>query len=519
MYEYQQMADETANDIADAYIRATKYINSEVEKIFRTYSINCGINEDEARELLNNLPDDIRLNDLKAIVNEIKDPKERQDLINIINSPAYSYRIRRLEELQSDIDEQTKSLADFEQNTTKTHYVDLADYAYNRAIFDIQHGTGIGFPFNKMSKSRVNQILRQNWSGKLFSERIWGKTDEINKVLKEELLTGFMTGRPYDKTAAEIESRMAVGAMEARRLVRTESTYIANSAEMESYSECNTEEYRFVATLDIKTSAVCASLDGKKFKVKDAIPGTNMPPMHPWCRSTTVAVIDSNTEEELTRSAKDPVTGKWYKIPEDMTYAEWKKSVDEKHGDGTFDKMKKMYVNTKKDKEQYEKYIGVLGKENMPKTFDKFRDLKYNRVDEWENVKYYARNINGRPIEYVKIDRELEKAGIHKGIACIADDGIRAYILPDTDSKREPYHIMRRMKERNIADDEVRRFKDEAIIAMSQWNGKRIEYYSSDGVCIISKTSTNWVYKTAWKREDFDETTEKILEVCRKYVK
>ena len=28
--------------------------------------------------------------------------------------------------------------------------------------------------------------------------------------------------------------------------------------------------------------------NGKVFKIKDMTPGINAPPMHPWCRSTTV---------------------------------------------------------------------------------------------------------------------------------------------------------------------------------------------------------------------------------------
>ena len=176
-------------------------------------------------------------------------------------------------------------------------------------------------------------------------------------------------------------------------------------------------------------------------------------------------------------------------------------------------------LNRKSDKKQLDKYRDILGNENLPKSLDAFQKLKYNDVNKWQDIKYYARYIDGRPIEYVKIDRELKKAGIQKGTACVSDNEIRAYILPDTDSKREPYHIMHRMKERNITDDDVRNFKDNAIIAISQWNGKRMEYYSPDGVCVISKTDTGRVYKTAWKKEDFDKTTIKVLEVCKKYVK
>ena len=38
-------------------------------------------------------------------------------------------------------------------------------------------------------------------------------------------------------------------------------------------------------------------------------------------------------------------------------------------------------------------------------------------------------------------------------------------------------------------------------------------------ICVITKTDEGWIYKTAWKKEDFDSNTERILEVIKKYVR
>ena len=45
---------------------------------------------------------------------------------------------------------------------------------------------------------------------------------------------------------------------------------------------------RFVATLDLRTSELCASLDGKVYGVDEPHP---MPPLHPNCRSTIQPAI------------------------------------------------------------------------------------------------------------------------------------------------------------------------------------------------------------------------------------
>lgn len=394
MYEYQKSADRVADEIAEAYIKATEYINSEIRKIFKIFQIEGGLTEKEAIQLLNHLKDDITINNLRTVVNQIKDPVKKQKLLNLIHSPAYAYRIKRFEQLQGDIDSQMDQLYRLEQSTSKEHYVDLAEDAYYHSIFDIQKETGLGFSFARMSTSRVNEILKNNWSGKLFSERIWGRTKEINNVIKEELLVQFMTGRSYQKTAAKIRERMSVGAMEARRLVRTESTYIANSAELESYQECGIEKFQFVATLDIRTSEICASMDGKEFSVEEGVIGENVPPLHPWCRSTTAAVIDGEVAEGLERRARDPKTGKTYLVPANMTYEEWKKSIDEKYGEGYWETERKKVLNYASDKKQYERYKSVLGSKNMPKSFDKFQELKYNNIEEWSIKKREYQTIN-----------------------------------------------------------------------------------------------------------------------------
>jgi len=73
----------------------------------------------------------------------------------------------------------------------------------------------------------------------------------------------------------------------------------------------------------LRTSQMCRQHDNKVYLVKDARPGVNMPPLHPYCRSTTIAVIDVGEEANLQRRARDPVTGKTYLVPASMSYQEW----------------------------------------------------------------------------------------------------------------------------------------------------------------------------------------------------
>ena len=76
--------------------------------------------------------------------------------------------------------------------------------------------------------------------------------------------------------------------------------------------------YKFVATLDGRTSQVCRSLDGREFPLGKG----PKPPIHINCRSTTVPVLDKKYEalnEGGTRASKDGY------VSANLTYYEWLK--------------------------------------------------------------------------------------------------------------------------------------------------------------------------------------------------
>ena len=323
MYEYIQEADRVADEVGKAYLQAAGYLEAQTKKIFDTYRKGGGLSEAEARRLLNDVGNATDYDALKKAYNRVKDPDMKQMLLNQLNAPAYRARIERLQQLREDLDRKCRELYKIETKAADEHLINTAQTAYYRTMYDIQRGTGYGFGFAQISEQGVNEILRNNWSGASYSSRIWSNTQTVAELIKNELFLGVLTGKSQHDMSAVIMEKMGVGAMQARRLVRTESCYVANQAEMESYKECEIEKYRFVATLDMRTSEICASLDGKEFPVDKQQPNVNCPPMHPNCRSTTIAVFDAEIMEGMQRRAVDPETGKDVFVPADMNYVEW----------------------------------------------------------------------------------------------------------------------------------------------------------------------------------------------------
>jgi SPP1 gp7 family putative phage head morphogenesis protein len=103
-------------------------------------------------------------------------------------------------------------------------------------------------------------------------------------------------------------------------LIRTSINQVANAASQQVYegNQDITKKYRYIATLDTRTSAICRALDGREFEYGKG----PMPPQHFNCRSTTVPVIDYKALDippppEGKRASMDGP------VPGNETYGQW----------------------------------------------------------------------------------------------------------------------------------------------------------------------------------------------------
>ena len=105
----------------------------------------------------------------------------------------------------------------------------------------------------------------------------------------------YYLGRHPNEYVSEFKKQTNSTTYNASRLLVTESARVQAESQKLTYLKDLGEdgEYKYVAKIDKKTSKICHTLNGKVFKVKDMIPGVNAPPMHPWCRSTTVPHVGS----------------------------------------------------------------------------------------------------------------------------------------------------------------------------------------------------------------------------------
>jgi hypothetical protein len=89
--------------------------------------------------------------------------------------------------------------------------------------------------------------------------------------------------------------------------------------------------------------------------------------------------------------ARDPVTGKGYEVPADMTYEQWHVKYISENPEAAL--AEKKLKNEFADKKQYEECREKLGKEYLPKSFDEYQNLKYTNPAEYGILKAQARGM------------------------------------------------------------------------------------------------------------------------------
>lgn len=352
----------------------------------------------------------------------------------------------------------------------------------------------------------------------------WGK-----QQITAQVTSGILQGESIKHLADRLQQKIPeMNRTSAIRAARTAVTGAQNAGRLDSYYQAEEMgiklKKQWLATLDNRTRHAHRLLDGQiqpNDKPFHSEWGDIMFPGDPAadpaniynCRCTMIAdVEDAPKAPNPLHRAQDPETGKSIMIP-DMTYAQWEswKKSENRYVWETYQKKGRNYSA---DQKQFAEYQAVLGK-NVPRTFVEFQNLKYNDTEKWDYTKHlvsYLRKYPDSDKRYFDIQESLKAQGINKGIVLPLVQK-QAFILPS--GKHDSYHIMHRMIERGITDDEVRGYMKDAKIMLVQWGGQRQCFVGSDGMCVVTKDIDDWIFKTAWKKSDYDEEADKIMEVIK----
>ncbi len=171
-------------------------------------------------------------------------------------------------------------------------------YIFNRNDY-LTKTLGETLPTNtEVPVNLMNNILSSDIAGSSYSSRLYADTDKVARDVKTTLLSGVQQGLSIQEMSSQLSHVAQISFYNARRIVATEDTFYTGQSDLQDYKDLGVEEYEYAAIMDSKTSEICRSLDGKRFKVSEAQVGVNFAPMHVFCRSTSMAVFGSVTKQE-----------------------------------------------------------------------------------------------------------------------------------------------------------------------------------------------------------------------------
>ena len=198
-----------------------------------------------------------------------------------------------------------------------------------------------------MSKQMLKAIASDTLIEGAPSSEWWSRRSKafqarFSDTIRQGMMRGDDTGTITRALIGTAKNKFKDGALQANRrsaeaLVRTSIQSVANESRISTYADNDdlVKEIEWVSTLDAKTSQICMTLDGKKWKNPNMKPvGHNITfpgaTAHWGCRSTTVGVTKSWKElgakgkfKEFPESTRASMDGQ---VSEKLSYEGWLKT-------------------------------------------------------------------------------------------------------------------------------------------------------------------------------------------------
>lgn len=141
--------------------------------------------------------------------------------------------------------------------------------------------------YTVLNKQQANQVLNTAWSGKHFSQRIYGTNGKIAERIKKDITDLVIQGKNTETIKRAIMRDFNVSYSYADRLIRTEASHCFNEAAKSAYRQAKVEKIRV-----IKEPDCCPKCQSMK---NEYLLGTEpLLPLHPNCRCCYAPVVNLN---------------------------------------------------------------------------------------------------------------------------------------------------------------------------------------------------------------------------------
>lgn len=306
--------------LLEAYDYALIQIQKEIEAFFLKYAKDNKISYAEARRRLNAAEKKGFQTLLRQWYKAAQNNEMSAEYKSYLQDLGKRVYITRIESLEASIRYEVENLKS-NQYMWMTDLMDINFVAgYYSSYFTAAQGLEVSVNFATIDKRGIEKAIKTRWDGRNYSDSIWTDKAKLIKTISTILPQSFSRGLNSNELGDMIARELGTSKNRGRALARTEINHLCNQSTLDVYKLCGVESYEFLATLDMRTSDICRSMDGTIHKVSQAKVNVNYPPMHVNCRSTTIPHFDD--DDAVDRIAKDE-NGKNIKVPRRMTQEEW----------------------------------------------------------------------------------------------------------------------------------------------------------------------------------------------------
>lgn len=261
--------------------KSMRKIEKEIARMLSKYSIDNELTYEEVLKNLTSSEYKAWRMDLKEYLAEIKNTGNDELLLEL-NTLAMKSRISREEELFYQIQKIMNENYIFQSAEVETLLKKgvIKNYISSNSI--LSEAMGIEGSFSYIDKAELEHIINTPWRGVNYKDNVLKLRDKNIFEIRRVVVEGIITGSSYKTITEELKKVTGMNNRTASQIAHTEHAYACTVGDLKLYEDMGVDDVYFLATLDSRTSDVCRNRDYKKYNLKKAKIGVDLPPLHPY---------------------------------------------------------------------------------------------------------------------------------------------------------------------------------------------------------------------------------------------
>ena len=300
----------------------TKITNSTIKRAAMVERFKAS----EARRINNYIRDELSPDLIKQVSGELA----------VLEGKTLTAKRRRLNSIIKGSDEIVKKHSDDLFDSINSSVFEMGNIEATREVAAINSAIPsqvqkLGFSVSEMKAATIKESVKNLLiNGNSLTDTVALFETGFTAQLKSQIGVGFVQGEGVSQITQRIRKTINTQSRHAQSIARTALNGISSDIREGIYKENSdiVKGVRWVSALDMRTTDLCISLDGKVYPVGEG----RRPPAHTNCRSTTVPITKSWRELGIDKDDLSPGTRRDMNgsVPANTTYPEWLKGQTQK---------------------------------------------------------------------------------------------------------------------------------------------------------------------------------------------